>query len=304
MTTELWADNCTGTLSAPAASTSEVLSVATETGIFPVPGEDEVFHIVVNFGAVNAELCEVTANESGAFTLGFPLANDHDPGESVALAITKEGFINLLGESISSSIIEATGDLIVGIGPGTVAVLGIGTAGQILAVGGSDPSGLEYVDPPASLPPFVNAGDLLVGTGDGASEILSIGTEGQNLTVGGSDPSGLEYTTPPEPPPTPKLTLALSDNSATPAVDTDTYNVVDITAQSATITGFVMTGTPNDGDTLRISITGTEAVAFTLGASFEPSTVALPTTTVSTDRLDMGFLWNAADSLWRCVGVA
>lgn len=38
--------------------------------------------------------------------------------------------------------------------------------------------------------------------------------------------------------------LALSANSATPAVDTDNYDVVHITGQTATITGFTMTGTP------------------------------------------------------------
>ena len=98
--------------------------------------------------------------------------------------------------------------------------------------------------------------------------------------------------------------LALSANSATPAVNTDNYDVVHITAQTATITGFTMTGTPVDGDALRISITGTAAVPFTLGASFEASTVALSTTTTGTARLDMGFFWNSATSLWRQVAVA
>lgn len=97
---------------------------------------------------------------------------------------------------------------------------------------------------------------------------------------------------------------ALSANSATPAVNTDNFDVVNITGQTATITGFTMTGTPVDGDTLRISITGTASVPFTLGSSFEASTVALPTTTVGTARLDMGFLWNSATSKWRCVAVA
>lgn len=101
-----------------------------------------------------------------------------------------------------------------------------------------------------------------------------------------------------------KRVLALSANSATPAVNTDSYDVVHITAQTATITGFTMTGTPVDGDTLRISITGTAAVPFTLGTSFEASTVALPTTTVTTARLDMGFLWNTETSKWRCVASA
>jgi hypothetical protein len=33
-------------------------------------------------------------------------------------------------------------------------------------------------------------------------------------------------------------------------------------------------------------------------------TVALPTTTVSTNRLDVGFVYNLATSDWRCVATA
>ncbi len=101
-----------------------------------------------------------------------------------------------------------------------------------------------------------------------------------------------------------KRVLGLSANSATPAINTDSYDVVHITAQTATITGFTMSGTPVDGDTLRVSITGTAAVAITWGTSFEASTVALPTTTVTTARLDVGFFWNTETSKWRCMAVA
>lgn len=100
-----------------------------------------------------------------------------------------------------------------------------------------------------------------------------------------------------------KRVSALSANSATPAVNTDNFDVLHITAQTATITGFTVTGTPVDGDTLRISITGTASVPFTLGSSFEASTVPIPTTTSSTARLDMGFFWNTETSKWRIVAV-
>lgn len=104
-----------------------------------------------------------------------------------------------------------------------------------------------------------------------------------------------------------KRALLLSAGSATPAINTDSYDVVHITAQSAAITSFTssLTGTPIEGDTLRIDITdnGT-ARAITWGASFEASTVALPTTTVVSTRLDVGFFWNTVTSKWRCVAVA
>ena len=105
-----------------------------------------------------------------------------------------------------------------------------------------------------------------------------------------------------------KRVLALSAGSATPAINTDNYDVVHITAQSAAITSFTtnLTGTPLDGDTLRISITdnGT-ARALAWGTRFESSgTVTLPTTTVISTRLDVGLFWNTETSKWRCVATS
>lgn len=96
--------------------------------------------------------------------------------------------------------------------------------------------------------------------------------------------------------------------SATPTINTDVTDVVHITALAQAITSMTtnLTGTPVEGDTLRIDITdnGT-ARAITWGASFESSgTVTLPSTTVVSTRLDIGFFWNTATSKWRCVAVA
>lgn len=100
-----------------------------------------------------------------------------------------------------------------------------------------------------------------------------------------------------------KRVSALSANSATPAINTDTTDVVHITAQTTAITSFTssLTGTPVDGDTLRISVTGTGAIGLTFGTSFEAGAAALPTTTVTTARLDMIFYWNTETSKWRCM---
>jgi hypothetical protein len=97
--------------------------------------------------------------------------------------------------------------------------------------------------------------------------------------------------------------LASTANSATPTLNTDSYDMMVITGQSVAITSFTtnLTGTPVNGQRLVIAITGTTAIAITWGASFEASTLALPTTTVTTNRLDVGFIWNAATSKWRCV---
>ena len=93
--------------------------------------------------------------------------------------------------------------------------------------------------------------------------------------------------------------------SATPTINTDNTDVAHITGLAQAITSMTtnLSGTPVEGDTLRIDITdnGT-ARAITWGASFEASgTVALPTTTVLSVRLDVGFVWNTVTSKWRCV---
>ncbi len=100
--------------------------------------------------------------------------------------------------------------------------------------------------------------------------------------------------------------LASTANVAEPVLNTDDYDAMVITGQSVAITSFTtnLTGTPVNGQKLWISITGTTAIAITWGASFESSTITLPTTTVSTDRLDVGFVWNVATTKWRCVGAA
>jgi len=95
-------------------------------------------------------------------------------------------------------------------------------------------------------------------------------------------------------------------SSPTPTINTDNVDFYSLTAQAADITSFTtnLSGTPTDGQTLWIAITGTAARAITWGASFEASTIALPTTTVTTARLDVAFIWNSITSKWRCVGVA
>lgn len=96
-------------------------------------------------------------------------------------------------------------------------------------------------------------------------------------------------------------------SSATPTVNTDSTDMVSITALAAAITSMTsgLTGTPDDGDALlfRIKDNGT-ARAITWGALFEAVGVALPTTTVISKRLTVGFIWDAVTSKWGCVSVA
>jgi hypothetical protein len=93
--------------------------------------------------------------------------------------------------------------------------------------------------------------------------------------------------------------------AGTYAINTDSFDMVVITGQNVNITDVTTTGTPTNGQKLWFSVTGTAARTISFNASnFESSTVTLPTTTVSTNRLDVGFVWNVATSKWRCVAQA
>lgn len=94
-------------------------------------------------------------------------------------------------------------------------------------------------------------------------------------------------------------------SSATPTINTDNVDTYKLTAQAADITSFTtnLSGTPTDDQILHIVIIGTASRVITWGAKFEASTVALPTTTSGTNRLDVYFIWNTATSKWRCGGV-
>jgi len=92
-------------------------------------------------------------------------------------------------------------------------------------------------------------------------------------------------------------------SSATPTINTDNVDAYSLTAQTEAITSFTtnLSGTPTEAQGLLISVTGTAARAITWGASFENGPVALPTTTVTTTRLDVFFIWNSVTSKWRCM---
>lgn len=96
-------------------------------------------------------------------------------------------------------------------------------------------------------------------------------------------------------------------SSATPTINTDMIGTFSVTALAADITSFTtnLSGMPNNFDKLimRIKDDGT-ARAITWGASFEAKGVALPTTTVISKVLTVGFIYDAVTSKWGCVASA
>jgi len=96
-------------------------------------------------------------------------------------------------------------------------------------------------------------------------------------------------------------------SNATPTINTDNCDAVDITALAADITSMTtnLTGTPTNFQKLiiRIKDNGT-ARAITWGASFEARGVSLPTTTVISKVLTIGFIYDTTTSKWGCVASA
>ena len=96
-------------------------------------------------------------------------------------------------------------------------------------------------------------------------------------------------------------------SSATPTINTDNCDAVTITALATAITSMTtnLSGTPTNFQPLifRIKDDGT-ARAITWGASFTPMGVALPTTTVISKILTVGFIYDTVLSKWSCIASA
>lgn len=96
-------------------------------------------------------------------------------------------------------------------------------------------------------------------------------------------------------------------SSATPAVNTDSYDAVNITALAAAVSTFStsLTGTPVAFDQLiyRIKDDGTPR-ALAWGASFVSRGATLPTTTVASKILYVQFIYNAVAAVWDCVSTS
>lgn len=94
---------------------------------------------------------------------------------------------------------------------------------------------------------------------------------------------------------------------ATPTTNSDNDDIAAFTGLGTAITSMTtnLSGTPVNGDLLEFRFTddGT-ARGITWGTSFQSTTVTLPTTTVISTMLRVGFEWNSTASKWDCIAVA
>jgi hypothetical protein len=94
-------------------------------------------------------------------------------------------------------------------------------------------------------------------------------------------------------------------SNATPTPASDSYDVHAITALAAAAAFAAPTGTPTHGQTLliRIKDNGT-ARALTWNAIYRSIGLVLPTTTVLSKVVYVGFLYNSTDAKWDLLAVS
>jgi hypothetical protein len=177
----------------------------------------------------------------------------------------------------------ATGDLYYRDSSGYFVRLAIGTDGKLLTAA-------------SGIPAWTSGSGIAKLT----SGVLSTVTAPSGTIVGDTDTQTLTNKRL-----TPRITTITS--SGTPTINTDNCDAVTITAQAAAITSMTtnLSGTPTNFQKLiiRIKDDGT-ARAITWGASFEAKGVALPTTTVISKVLTVGFIYDTVTSKWGCVASA
>lgn len=92
-------------------------------------------------------------------------------------------------------------------------------------------------------------------------------------------------------------------SSATPTVNTDSCDMVRITAQAANITSMTsgLSGTHTEGQLLHYQMLAAVAYTIAWGASFEAKGQALPTVFTANKRLNVLFSWDSVTAKWGCL---
>lgn len=227
-------------------------------------------------------------------TTGLPISTGVSGlGAGIATFLATPSSANLAtavtDETGSGALVFATAPTLV------TPVLGVATATSINKVALTAPATSATLTLADGSTLATSGANSITLTSSGATNV-TLPTTGTLATLAGTETFTNKRVT--------KRVTSITSN-ATPTVNTDNCDCVDITALAAAITSMTtnLSGTPTNFQSLiyRIKDNGT-ARAITWGASFAANGVALPTTTVISKLLTVGFIWNG--SVWGCVASA
>ena len=170
----------------------------------------------------------------------------------------------------------------------------VGSNDQILTADNTQAAGLKWAAP-ASQVSVTTKGDLQ--TFSTVKDRLAVGTNGFILTADSTAATGVKWVKR-----TPLVSSAASASTLTP--DAAAYDEYCYTALAAALTINAPTNV-YDGAKLIIRLKdNATARGLTWNAVFRAVGVTLPTTTVISKVLYVGFIYNAAETKWDCVAVA
>lgn len=205
-----------------------------------------------------------------------PLAADLAAGELAINTTDEKLYFKNAGGTAKVLANAAIAGITPGTGVGTALAVAVGSAGAVVVNGGA-------LGTPSS------------GTLTNATGLPPAGVTGTAATLAGTETLTNKRVTP-------RILSAASYTTDTgTSLNSDTLDEFIVTAQAGALKFNNPTGTPTDGQMLHIAVTGTAARALTYDTQFEASAIALPTTTVTTARLDMKFVWRADTSKWHLI---
>ena len=291
--------------SLPGGCTSGATSMTAISGTTFPDGSIGNFICTLDQGLATEEKVLMASRSGATFTVasggrGYngTTAQAHGANASILHTIDAQDFDEANQVAVATlGAIAAKGDLLVGSAANALAKLSIGSATQFLQVAGGT---LSYTSFGAGQSqPVGSANADGTQTSPARSDHVHLGVTSingsQGVVTGFMDLTSVQTAT------NKRITrrVVTVTQSATPAIDTDNMDVASITglAQAITSMSSGLSGTPVDGDTLRIRITdnGT-ARAITWGASFEG--LLLPPSTVASTELVVDLYWDVVNTQW------
>jgi len=292
------------TLAVAAANSDTTVTVTSDTNFAAKSGAGMV---IIDEGESTEEIA-YSASKTGS-ALSVPLANRGLEGGSAQAHAINSAIKGILTAGMWNDLIDSMSNILDATA-GTVKSFNMPTAGSI-----NDANANELIKFPAAVSSATNELTISNAANSSNPSITATGSSDSNISINlvakGTGRVQSNAVTVPTISSTDTLTnkritkrVGSTTSSATPTINTDDYDAYSITAQAADITSMTtnLSGTPTNFQTLivRIKDDGT-ARAITWGASFEAKGTSLPTTTVISKVLTVGFIYDTVTSKWGCV---